>query len=100
MSADLVDDPDIDAVYIAVRLSVCPRIDEYPAHLHIQLPNGLHFEWAIRALHANKHVLVEKPMTNTAAEARQLFALAHKKGLVALEALHSTFVSTHSRCMT
>ncbi|TFK87460.1 NAD-P-binding protein [Polyporus arcularius HHB13444] len=68
----LVDDPSIDAVYVA-------------------LPNGLHFEWAMRALHANKHVLVEKPMTNTAAEAEQLFALATKKGLVALEAIHCIF---------
>ncbi|KAI0719290.1 NAD(P)-binding protein [Cerioporus squamosus] len=71
-TADLLDDSDIDAVYIA-------------------LPNGLHFEWAMRALQANKHVLVEKPMTNTAAEAQQLFALATKKGLVALEAIHCTF---------
>ncbi|RPD60089.1 NAD(P)-binding protein [Lentinus tigrinus ALCF2SS1-7] len=69
---DLIADPDIDAIYIA-------------------LPNGLHFEWAMRALQANKHVLVEKPMTNTAAEAQQLFALASKRGLVALEAIHCTF---------
>lgn len=54
-----------------------------------QLPNGLHFEWAMRALEAGKHVLVEKPVANTADEARQIFALAEKKGLVALEALHS-----------
>ncbi len=51
----------------------------------------------MRALHANKHVLVEKPMTNTAAEAEQLFALATKKGLVALEAIHCMFVSSLPR---
>ena len=43
----------------------------------------------MRALEAGKHVLVEKPMTNTAEEARQIFALAEKKGLIALEAFHS-----------
>lgn len=43
----------------------------------------------MRALEAGKHVLVEKPVANTADEARQIFALAEKKGLVALEALHS-----------
>lgn len=54
----------------------------------------------MRALQANKHVLVEKPMTTTAAEAQQLFALTNKKGLVALEAIHCTFVSFFSHCMT
>lgn len=52
----------------------------------------MHFEWSMRALHAGKHVLVEKPMTSTADEARQIFALAARKGLVALEAIHCTFV--------
>ncbi len=52
----------------------------------------MHFEWSMRALQAGKHVLVEKPMTSTAEEARQIFALAQQKGLVALEAIHCTFV--------
>lgn len=52
----------------------------------------MHFEWSMRALHAGKHVLVEKPMTSTADEARQIFALAEQKGLIALEAIHCTFV--------
>ena len=52
----------------------------------------MHFEWSMRALHAGKHVLVEKPMTSTAEEARQIFALAEKKGLVVLEAMHNMFV--------
>ncbi|KAI0661738.1 NAD-P-binding protein [Cubamyces menziesii] len=69
---ELVADPEVDVVYIP-------------------LPNGLHFEWAMRALEAGKHVLVEKPMTSTAEEARQIFALAERKGLVALEAMHNVF---------
>lgn len=48
----------------------------------------------MRALLAGKHVLLEKPLTDTAEEARQLFALAEEKGLVILEAMHSTFVTT------
>ena len=46
----------------------------------------------MRALQAGKHVLVEKPMTSRSDEARQIFALAEEKGLIALEAIHCTFV--------
>ena len=44
-------------------------------------PN-VHFDQARAALEAGMHVLVEKPMTLTLAEARQLEALAAEKGLV------------------
>jgi len=53
---------DIDAVYIAT-------------------PHVFHFEQSKRALEAGKHVLVEKPITMNANEARelQLFEIAHGK---------------------
>ena len=47
----------------------------------------------MRALEAGKHVLVEKPIADAAHEARQIFALAKKKGLVVLEAIHFTCAS-------
>lgn len=50
----LVEDRSIDAVYIP-------------------LPNGLHFEWALKSLQAGKHVLLEKPSTSNAIEAEILF---------------------------
>lgn len=69
----LLDDPSIDAVYIA-------------------LPNGLHYEWAVRSLKAGKHVLLEKPATSNAIEAKKLFALAAgHKSPVLLEAFHYQF---------
>jgi predicted dehydrogenase len=43
-------------------------------------PN-LHFDHAREALNRGKHLLIEKPMTMTAAEARQLVDLAHEQNL-------------------
>ncbi len=44
-------------------------------------PTITHREIATRALNAGKHVLVEKPMTSTVSEAKELLALSQKKGL-------------------
>ncbi len=44
-------------------------------------PTTTHKEIATQALIAGKHVLVEKPMTNTVAEARELLSLAERQGL-------------------
>ncbi|MEU5214497.1 Gfo/Idh/MocA family oxidoreductase [Streptomyces sp. NPDC020742] len=53
--------------------------------VYVSLPPALHAEWALRALHAGKHVLVEKPIGTTAAEAREVVALAEKRDLVLRE---------------
>jgi predicted dehydrogenase len=65
----LLDDADIDAIYNP-------------------LPNGLHAEWTLKALHAGKHVLCEKPFTANAAEAERVAAAAERTGLVVMEAFH------------
>lgn len=53
----------------------------------------IQYEWTIKALKAGKHVLLEKPATNTAAEARSIFALAKEKNLIVMEAFHYRYVS-------
>jgi hypothetical protein len=68
-TSEMIDNPEVDVIYNP-------------------LPNGLHFEWTMKALIGGKHVLLEKPATNTAAEAAQIYYLAASKNLVVLEAFH------------
>ncbi len=56
------------------------------------MPNHLHVPWSIRALEAGKHVLCEKPIALSAAEAQQLLdAAARHPGLKAMEAFMYRF---------
>lgn len=71
----LLDDASIDAVYIP-------------------LPNGLHLEWALKALSKGKHVLLEKPSVSNAEDAATLFnspVLKQPNAPVLLEAFHYRF---------
>ena len=69
----LIADPAVDAVLIAT-------------------PVSSHFELALAALKARKHVLVEKPMTSTSREARILINEAKQRNLVLM--VDHTFVYT------
>lgn len=72
-AADLINAPDVDAVIIAT-----------PVHTH--------FDLAMAALQAGKHVLVEKPMASSAEQAEIMIAEAAKRGLVLM--VDHTFVYT------
>ena len=49
--------------------------------VNICTPTVTHFDLAIRAIENGKHVLVEKPMTNTIDEAKNLIRAAQKAGV-------------------
>lgn len=74
---DLLDDPEIDAVYIS-------------------LANHQHCEWSIKALQAGKHVLCEKPIAMDAKEARLMADAAKENNRMIVEAVwtrwHPRFV--------
>ncbi|CAG5004210.1 scyllo-inositol 2-dehydrogenase (NADP(+)) IolW [Dyadobacter sp. CECT 9275] len=71
-------DPDIENARSVDELLSDKSVDL----VFICTPNDTHFQYAMDALENDKHVVIEKPFANTEAEARQLVALAEKKGLV------------------
>lgn len=70
---ELLADPDVDAIYNP-------------------LPNHLHVPWSAKAAEAGKHVLCEKPIGLSVAEARQLIAVRDRTGVRIGEAF---MVRTH-----
>jgi len=59
--------------------------------VYLPLPNSLHGEWTRRAAEAGKHVLCEKPLARSAAEAREMAAACEAAGVVLMEAYMSPF---------
>lgn len=70
---DLVDDPQIDVVYVAT-------------------PHNVHVEGALLALKAGKHALIEKPLATNAQEARHIADTASARNLFCMEAHWTTFL--------
>jgi len=67
----------------------CSRIEEIVAlpeveGVSISTPPFLHFEMAKTVLQAGKHLLLEKPMALSVAEAQELYALAEAQGVTAI----------------
>lgn len=64
----MLQDGDVDTVYIAS-------------------PNSLHYDHALQAIAAKKHVIVEKPFTGNAQRAQEIFDRARAAGVYVFEAI-------------
>lgn len=59
--------------------------------LYIPLPNSLHAEWTARGAAAGKHVLCEKPLATSQAQAQAMVAACRRAGVVVMEAYMTPF---------
>ncbi len=69
---ELLEDPEVEVVYVP-------------------LPNSLHREWTCRAIRAGKHVLCEKPLGPTRADAAVMATAAQDAGVILMEAYMTPF---------
>lgn len=69
----LLDDPAVDAVYVAT-------------------PHPLHREQALAAIAAGKHVLIEKPIAMSAAEAAEITTAGRSAGRLVMEAMWTRYL--------
>lgn len=75
---ELINDPIIDAVYIP-------------------LPNSMHKEWAVKAMNAGKHVLLEKPAVLNEVDMLEIIEVAEKNNVVFMEAFMYQFHNQHNK---
>ncbi|WP_240347597.1 Gfo/Idh/MocA family protein [Curtobacterium sp. 24E2] len=69
----LVTDPEVDVVYVAT-------------------PHPLHREQALAAIAAGKHVLIEKPIAMSAAEAQEITGAGRAAGVLVMEAMWTRYL--------
>ena len=74
----LINDPNVEAVY-------CPMANEE------------HAEWAIKAINAGKHVLIEKPMAISLQDIEAIEQAAHKSNVKVMEGFMYRFHPQHAR---
>lgn len=63
------------------------------------LPINLHADWSMKALHAGKHVLCEKPFAMNAVEAEAMVAAAEQSGRRLIEAFHYRYHPAFLTCL-
>ncbi len=84
----LADDYGVQKVYTDLdALYSDPELD----FIYVASPNSLHYAHVKKALEHGKHVLCEKPLVPTAAEARELVTLAKQKNLFLFEMITTLY---------
>ncbi|CAM3899269.1 Gfo/Idh/MocA family protein [Alkalicoccus chagannorensis] len=73
----LLGDPEVEAVYIP-------------------LPNSLHKEWVMKAMHHGKHVLVEKPAAVTSEDIQEIREAGKETGMIWMEGFMYQFHPQHA----
>ena len=115
--ANLGDMPQIEVAALCCRPQSAPKAEAWAAQygigrvctdeaallaeggfdaVYIGTANHLHHSTAKRVLAAGYHVILEKPFTATAAEARELFALADSKGVMIFEAITTPYLPEYA----
>lgn len=74
----LINDNNVEAIY-------CPMANEE------------HAEWALKAINAGKHILIEKPMTTNLADIDKIEAAAKAKGVTVMEGFMYRFHPQHAK---
>ena len=65
--------------------------------VYIAVPNMQHTRFVRVALEAGRHVIVEKPMTPTAAQTEELVALARRKNVFLFEAVTTQYLENYGK---
>lgn len=85
------------AVKFEAAYGIRTYIDDYEGFLgqvdavYIASPHETHYDYARRAMLAGKHVLCEKPLTFTRAEAEELYLMAKDQGVVLMEGIKTAY---------
>lgn len=85
------------AVKFEAKYGIKTDIEDYDSFLkkvdavYIASPHETHYMYAKQAIRAGKHVLCEKPLTFTKAEAEELFALAKEQNVVLMEGIKTAY---------
>ena len=74
----LINDPNVEAIY-------CPMANEE------------HAEWALKAMNAGKHILIEKPMATTVKDIEAIQSAAIKNNVKVMEGFMYRFHPQHTR---
>ncbi len=68
--------------------------------VYVASPNETHYEYVKKALEAKKHVLCEKPMTFTHAEALELYDLSKEQEVCLMEGIRAAYLPGFSQMLS